>query len=181
MKRLSNEELMDYLDGALSESQRAGVEAHLATCADDAQLLADLRMAQSALREWDAHEAVLEASQPSRGDFWVKVREQLPLEEKRVASPGLLSKMAAWFFPTQSPMQMSLRGGAIAVAVAIIAMLATWFGPQQTQYRVTAQKPTPARQLSPQERAEIQSRQAPRRDGAVSRGAVDSADSADRE
>ena len=175
MKQLSNEELMDYMDGALGEARQAEVEAHLASCPADAQLLSDLRMAQVALVEWDAHELQMEAARPNRGDFWVKVREQLPLEEKRTMS--LASRIGAWLWPANSPVMR----GAIAAIVAILALLATWLGPMQTQHRVQAGPNAATRVLTPEEKAAINSRQAPRRDGVVAPGSVDRADSADRE
>ena len=56
MKRLSNNDVMDYLDGALSPQRQTEIEAHLQSNAEDAELVNDLKMAQMALVEWDKSE-----------------------------------------------------------------------------------------------------------------------------
>ena len=62
---------MDYLDGTLAPERVAAVEAHLAADAEDAQLLADLKLAQSTLHEM-AQEPIR-----TRDDFWQKVKAEL--------------------------------------------------------------------------------------------------------
>jgi len=168
MKRLSDLEMMDYLDGTLSPERVSAVEAHLAAHAEDAELLADLKMARATLHE-------LEAAEPVRAgdDFWLKVRAQLP--EERKASQGILAQLGSWLWPSNSPMGMSLR---VAVMAALLAMLATWFGPGQTQYPTMAGTQA-VPQLSRDQKANIDTRVPGKRDTKPVPGAVDSSDRAD--
>jgi anti-sigma factor RsiW len=164
MKRLSDTEMVDYMDGTLSPEKAAAVEAHLAQHSGDAQLLADLKEAQAALY-------ALEAAEPVRAsdDFWLKVRAELPQE--RVAKKSLMAQVGAWLWPSQSPMGMSLRVAAVA---ALLAMFATIFGPAQTQPTVMAKKNAPALQLSPQQKADIEARTPAARDAELIPGAAKS-------
>ena len=152
MKRLSDTEMMDYLDGALSPEKAAAVEAHLASSAEDAQLLADLRMAQATLHEMAEAEPIRASD-----DFWLKVREQLPeratqpaTERSAAPTKGLMAQIGAWLWPSQSPMGMSLRVG--AVVAAILAMLMTMFGPGQIRQPTIATAPTPKALTTDQQR-----------------------------
>jgi len=168
MKRLSDLEMMDYLDGTLSPERVSAVEAHLASHAEDAELLADLKMARATLHE-------LEASEPVRAsdDFWLKVREQLPAERK--SSKSILAQLGSWLWPSNSPMGMSLR---VAVMAALLAMFATWFGPGQTQQPIVA-GPVAVKRLSPEQKADIASRAPSKRDTKPVAGAADSSDGVD--
>ena len=139
MKRLSDTEMMDYLDGTLAPEKAAAVEAHLASSAEDAQLLADLRMAQATLHEMAEAEPIRASD-----DFWLKVREQLPervAQSSAAPAKGLMAQIGAWLWPSNSPMGMSLRVG--AVVAAILAMLMTMFGPGQIRQPTVAIAPTP--------------------------------------
>ena len=170
MKRLSDLEMMDYLDGTLAPERLAAVEAHLAGNAEDAQLLADLKMAQSTLHEMSAEP--IQASD----DFWQKVRVELPQPRKAAPSKSLMSQVGAWLWPSQSPMGMSMR---VAVLAAFLAMMATWFGPNQVQRPIQAVKSQ--KQLTAQEKAEAGSRVPPKRSDKPQPGAVDSSEGAERE
>ena len=170
MKRLSDLEMMDYLDGTLAPERRAAVEAHLASNAEDAQLLADLKLAQSTLHEMSAEP--IQASD----DFWQKVRAELPQPRKAAPSKSLLAQVGSWLWPTQSPMGMSLR---VAVLAAFLAMMATWFGPNQVQRPIQA-GPS-ASEMTQQQKDDLGSRVPPKRDTKPLPGAVDSSEGAERE
>ncbi|HEX8832609.1 MAG TPA: zf-HC2 domain-containing protein [Abditibacteriaceae bacterium] len=118
MKKLSNEDLMDYLDGTLDPARLAKVEAHLAANADDAVLVADMKMAMGALNEWNEAEPVKVSP-----DFWVKVREQLPEHPTRSPLRALGAQLGAWLWPAHSPLRLSTRVAALAVFVAMAAAL----------------------------------------------------------
>ncbi len=167
MKRLSDLEMMDYLDGTLAPERLAAVQAHLAGSAEDAQLLADLKLAQSTLHEMSAAEPIRAGD-----DFWHKVRAELPQPRRSAPAKSLVAQLGSWLWPSQSPLGMSLR---VAVLAAFLAMMATWFGPGQTQIVATPA----ARQFTPQQKAALDSRVPPRRDAKPLPGAAGSGESAD--
>lgn len=167
MKRLSDLEMMDYLDGTLAPERLAAVETHLAQNAEDAQLLADLKMAQSTLHEM-AQEPIR-----ARDDFWQKVSAELPKDRKPAKS--LMAQIGSWLWPTQSTVGMSLR---VAVLAAFLAMLATWFGPSQIRPTGMANDPAnPA--LSVQQKADLEGRVPPKRDAKPLPGAGSSSTGAE--
>src|SRR5687768_5045557 len=98
MKRLNNNEIMDYIDGTLSPERRAAVEAHLLENEEDAQLVADLKMATAELREWDASEPVHVGE-----DFWPKLRDKLPERPNRSPLRALTMQLGELFRPSRSP------------------------------------------------------------------------------
>jgi anti-sigma factor RsiW len=114
MKKLSNDTLMDYLDGTLDTARRAEVEAHLAVNPEDAALVADMKAAVSALQEWDKAEPVAVSN-----DFWIGVRNQLPDKPGRNPLRTLGTQIGQWLWPAQSPLRLSTRIAAIAVFVAL--------------------------------------------------------------
>ena len=80
MNRLSNDQIMDYLDSALSPSEMARVEKHLKTNAEDAELVSELRFAMGAAKEWHQSEP-LQVSE----NFWPKLRDNLGPAPRRSA------------------------------------------------------------------------------------------------
>ncbi|BCM89887.1 hypothetical protein IAD21_01737 [Abditibacteriota bacterium] len=82
MTRLSNEQIMDFLDGTLSPEEMARIESHLDSNADDRELVEELRFATQSLREFNVAEY---GSEPMRvGDsFWPELREKLGPAPKR--------------------------------------------------------------------------------------------------
>lgn len=133
MMKVSTEDLMDYMDGTLDGARLAAVEEHLRTHAEDAEMIASMKMAQEALGSWDEEEPV-EVSP----DFWVKVREQLPEQPQRSWFRGSLKQVGAWLWPTHSPARLSLRVG---VAAAVLALGAYFFAPEQTRQTAEALPP----------------------------------------
>jgi len=164
MKRLSDLEMMDYLDGTLAPERLAAVQAHLASNAEDAQLLADLQMAQSTLYEMVEAEPIRASD-----DFWQKVRVELPQPRKSAPSKSLLAQIGGWLWPAQSPMGMSLR---VAVLAAFLAMMATWLGPGQVQLQSMADPK--ADPMTEQQKAQRDVRFPPKRDAKPLPGAVNS-------
>ena len=125
MKRLSNEQIMDYLDGTLSAAERTRVEAHLDANAEDAATVRELQFAMNAAHAWHAGDEMRVSEK-----FWPALRDNLgPAPQRslwsRLVGPargGLVSKPAArWSF------------GA-ALAAIVIALGAMFFaGPNARQ------------------------------------------------
>jgi anti-sigma factor RsiW len=129
--KLDANEMMDYLDGTLDDARRAKVEAHLATDAEDRELVALMRASMSALHELDEREPVRASD-----DFWIKVRNGLPSSPPRRSFWAQLSG-ALWPQPSVSASRagLSLR---VAVVAGIIALMGVWFAPQQSQQTAVA-------------------------------------------
>lgn len=126
--KMTNELLMDYLDGTLDATRQSAVEAHLQSNAEDAALVAEMRLAQTVLQDWNAAEP-LRASD----DFWIKVRNQLPDKPGRVT---IGSRVLNWLWPQQaSGFALPARVAALALFVAMAVSL---FAPQDAQRPATA-------------------------------------------
>jgi anti-sigma factor RsiW len=125
--------MLDYADGKLEEPRLAAVKAHLQSHAEDAQLLADMKLAGAALRDWDAQ-------LPARAseNFWPQLREQLPPQPGR----SLLRQMG---FKGLALPSLRLSLGA-AIAAAVIAMIVFMSAPQQSVNPTSASDLTPADQ-----------------------------------
>ncbi|RYG58473.1 hypothetical protein EON80_27015, partial [bacterium] len=78
MTQLSNEQIMDYLDGTLSPSETARVEEHLKNNAEEAQMVNELRFAMGAAKEWHESEPLTVSD-----NFWPKLRDNLGPAPKR--------------------------------------------------------------------------------------------------
>ena len=72
--------LSEYIDGELDSSERAGLEAHLATCGQCFATLADLR-------EVVARAKSLEDREPTK-DLWAGIRAGLTQEREARLTPG---------------------------------------------------------------------------------------------
>jgi len=131
--KMTNELLMDYVDGTLDAARLAAVEAHLAKNAEDAEMVANMKMALGALHDWDAAEPV-KASE----NFWPRLREKLPAQPPRSAFRGAASRIGEWLWPSHSPLRLSTRVAAVAV---LIAMAFAMFSPKQATRRVVAVSP----------------------------------------
>ena len=166
MKRLSNNDIMDYLDGAFSPQRQSEIEAHLQSNEEDAELVNDLKMAQMALVEWDKSEPVRASD-----DFWIKVREQLPAQPQRSPIRGWLSQLGAALWPSYSPVKMTLRVAAVAALLALLSMFLT---PDQSKHVGVADTPA-TQQLTKQDRDNILNREPVKRPATTVRpGAVPS-------
>ena len=141
MTRLSNEQIMDYLDGTLSKEERARVESHLQANAEDAQLVNELRFAMSAAKDWHESETVRVSD-----NFWPTLRDNLgPAPSRGVLSS--LQKSWRQAFGTSPATRLSLGA---ATAAIVLAMGAFLFAPQ------SAQQPVVAESLSAQDLAFVE-------------------------
>ncbi len=129
MNRLSNEQIMDYLDGTLDTAQKSQVETHLAGHTEDAQLVAELRFALSAAKEWHASEP-MQVSE----NFWPTLRDNLGPAPKRSAWSQLKNQIAGAFGPSRAT---KLSFGA-AFAVIAIAGSALLFSPKNATHQAAA-------------------------------------------
>lgn len=134
MKRLNNDEIMDFLDGTLAPQRRAAIEQHLAQHEDDRLLVDEMRAALTAMHD-------LEEQDPIRAseNFWPKLRDKLPERAPRRLWTTQLAKL---FFPQNSRSMLPVRAAAI---VAVIALGALWFGPQQSTSPASAGLPPDAK------------------------------------
>ncbi|MDF2441268.1 MAG: hypothetical protein JWN98_2252 [Abditibacteriota bacterium] len=145
MKRLNNTEIIDYIDGTLSPERHAAVEAHLRENAEDAQIVADLKMATAELKEWDAAEPIRVGE-----DFWPKLRDKLPERPQRSPWRAWTMQLGEMLRPARSPMRLAISAAAVAAFLAIAASL---FTPEQIQPISQANS---TQQLTTEERAVIQ-------------------------
>ncbi len=129
--KLDPNEMMDYLDGTLDETCRAQIEAHLASDAEDRELVEIMRVSMQELHELDEREPVRASD-----DFWIKVRNGLPAKAPR---RSIWTQMAGWIWPqpglSQSRNGFSMRVAAVAI---VIALMGVWFAPKQSQQPVVA-------------------------------------------
>ena len=130
MNRLSNEQIMDYLDGTLSAAQRAEVESHLNNNDEDAATVRELQFAMSATQDWHAADELRVSD-----NFWPNLRDNLGPAPQRSWWSSLL-KGAIPSAP--SPKAKWGLGAAFAAIALAIAMGAMMFGPQSATNQVIA-------------------------------------------
>lgn len=126
--KISNEDLMNYVDGTLAQSQLPRVEEHLRTHPADAELVSEMKLAMQALHDWDAAEPVQVSE-----NFWPRLRDKLPASPRR----SLWRKVGELVWPSQSRLGISVRAAAVVIA-AILFMAASWFSPKQAVHTVSA-------------------------------------------
>ena len=136
MKRLSNEQIMDYLDGTLSAAERVQVEAHLRDSAEDAETVRELQFAMSAARDWHAEDE-LRVSE----NFWPQLRDNLGPAPKRSWWSSLLHGAAPSATPARAKWGLGAAFAAIALAIAMGAMM---LAPQSATTPVVATPMTSA-------------------------------------
>ncbi len=129
MNRLSNDQIMDYLDGTLSPTEASNVENHLKTHAEDAQMVAELRFAMGAAKEWHQSDP-LQVSE----NFWPKLRDNLGPAPKRSAWSQLKNQVASVFGPSRAA-KMSFGAALAVIAIAAGALL---FSPQNATNQAIA-------------------------------------------
>ncbi|HVF09528.1 MAG TPA: hypothetical protein VNA16_01925 [Abditibacteriaceae bacterium] len=142
MKKINDSEMMDYVDGTLDAARVVAVEEYLQSNAEDAQLVADMKLAMASLREWDEAEPVHVAP-----DFWPRLRDKLPDKPQRSWLRRTAAHFSSWAAPLHSPWRASVP---VAVIVVFIAMAAFLLGPKDSTRSSVA---TP---LSPAEKTFIQ-------------------------
>ncbi len=129
MKNLSNEQIMDYLDGSLDATEQARIETHLGQHAEDAQMVAELRFALGAVKEMHTSEP-MQVSE----NFWPKLRDNLGPAPKRSAWSQLKNQIAGAFGPSRAA---KLSFGA-ALAVIALAASALLFSPKNATQQALA-------------------------------------------
>ena len=132
--KVSTEDLTDYIDGTLDGARLAAVEEHLRTHAEDAEMIAAMKLSHEALTSWDEDEPVHVSP-----DFWIKVRDQLPAEPERSWFRRTAQQLGAALWPAHSPLRRSLHAGLVAAAIALAAL---FFAPQQDQRNAVANDDT---------------------------------------
>ena len=135
MKRLSNEQIMDYLDGTLNATERAQIETHLKTNAEDAATVRELQFALSATSD-------LRDAEPLRvsENFWPRLRDNLGPAPKRSWWSSLLKGAA----PQAAPRAKWGLGAAFAAIALALAMGAMMLAPQNASTPAVATDMTSA-------------------------------------
>ena len=121
MKRLSNEQIMDYLDGTLSAAERTQIESHLASHAEDAATVSELQFAMNAVQEFHANDEMRVSE-----NFWPNLRDNLGPCPKRSWWSSLLKGAA----PQAAPRAKWGLGAAFAAIALALAMGAMMMAPQ---------------------------------------------------
>lgn len=134
--KMTNEVLMDYVDGTLDAARLAQVEAHLRQNAEDAQMVSDMKMALGALHDWNESEPV-----HASANFWPALRDKLPAQPGRGGLGAMTSRAGEWLWPRRAPLRFSAGIAALAV---FIALAASFLSPQQAVHTVSAKDLTPA-------------------------------------
>ncbi|HVF85351.1 MAG TPA: hypothetical protein VM821_05185 [Abditibacteriaceae bacterium] len=128
--KITQDDMMNWVDGTLDVARREEVEEYLAQHREDAELLADMKDALNALHDWNTAEPV------AVGDnFWPRLREQLPERAGGQGVRGGVSRLAQWLWPQKKAWRIS--GAAAAFAVLAI-MLALNLAPENATPRVEA-------------------------------------------
>lgn len=128
--KITQDDMMSWVDGTLDGARRVEVDAYLQAHDEDAQLLADMKDAMSALHDWNAAEPVAVSD-----NFWPQLREKLPA---KAGSGWNISRLAQTLFPARG---WRLRAGA-AAAMVFVALGALFFAPKNSTHRVEAQPTT---------------------------------------
>lgn len=129
-KKLSEVEIMDYLDGTLDATRREEVAAYLHDHEDEAMEVADMKLAMSALKDFDESDPIRVSD-----DFWPKLRDKLPEQPKRSWVRSVTVQASAWLMPNRSPLRLSIGAAMVAMFLAMAVFLS---GPQQTVHHSEA-------------------------------------------
>jgi len=129
-KRLNEVDIMDYLDGTLDASRREEVAAYLRDHEDEAQEIADMKLAMGALKDYDESDPIRVSD-----NFWPSLRDKLPEAPERNWLKRVAGQASAWLVPNRSPLRLSIGAAMIAMFIAMAVLLS---GPQQTVQRVDA-------------------------------------------
>lgn len=119
--KMTNDDILDYVDGTLSPERMANMEAYLRSNSEEAMLARDMKEARAALLDWHESEPVRVSD-----DFWLKVRAQLPESGPR---QSFARKVGAWLWPSHSRSGLSLRVAGLAGLAALATLY--MFAPRQ--------------------------------------------------
>jgi len=129
--------LSEYIDGELDSTERAALEAHLATCGDCFATLADLRQVVARAKS-------LEDSPPAK-DLWVGIRAGLTAERRPGVSRDTTLSRRRFSFSVPQLLAASI---ALVLLSGGSAWLALRQGPTNTTEPFAVSRPTNARAAS---------------------------------
>lgn len=121
MMKLTEEMMVDYVDGTLSPVEQSKVETYLAAHPEEAELVEMIRFAMAETKNWNEAEP-LRASE----NFWPSLREKLGPPPQRSAWRKLVNQVNGLF--STSPAGRVSVG--VAVDAVIVFMGMSMFGPQ---------------------------------------------------
>jgi hypothetical protein len=126
MRHITNEGLIDYVDGKSSETEKAAVENHLATCKDCMELKQELQSLVYRLQEDASFEPPTDLVQWGINLFQPVIRSQAGGVPKFIASLVFDTFDQPMFAGTRRvgipPRQLLFRAGAVDIDVKIEAM-----------------------------------------------------------
>ncbi len=139
MTRLSNEQIMDFLDGTLSPQENARIESHLEHSPEDRELVDELRFATQSLHDFNTLEYGAEPLRVS-DNFWPELRGKLGPAPKR----GFFRQLSKSFngAGASKPAVRYSFGAAFAALALALGML--MFAPKNAQSPVVAGQMTQA-------------------------------------
>ena len=138
MKKISEDDMLAFVDGTLDADRAREVEEFLAHNEDEAPLAHDMKMALDALHDWDAAEPVAVSAA-----FWPELRDKLPAQPGRRGVRGLLAQWGL-VSPLGQPSRAVTFSARAAVVAAGVALLALFFAPQKATQRLEAEPFTAA-------------------------------------
>lgn len=127
MTRLSNEQIMDFLDGVLSPEEMARVESHLEHTPEDRELVDELRFATQSLHDFNVAEYGAEPVRVS-DNFWPELREKLGPAPKR----GFFRQLATSFNGAGASKPAVRYSFGAAFAALVLALGALMFAPKNS-------------------------------------------------
>ena len=136
MTRLSNEQIMDFLDGTLSPEEMARIESHLDSNTEDRELVEELRFATQSLHEFNVAEYGAEPMRVS-DNFWPELRGKLGPAPKRGFFRSLVKSLNG--AGAAKPAMRYSFGAAFAALVIAMGML--MFAPKNQQQQAVALTP----------------------------------------
>lgn len=133
MTRLSNEQIMDYLDGTLSPQEIARIESHLQASAEDRELVDELRFATQSLHEFNVAQYGAEPMRVSE-NFWPELRGKLGPAPKR----GFFSQLSRSLSGAGTKKPAVRYSFGAALAALVLAFGVFMFAPKNAQNPVVA-------------------------------------------
>ena len=141
MMKLSQDDMMRFVDGTLDESRAREVDEYIEYSKDDedARLLFEMREAVAVLREWDESEPVRASEK-----FWPSLRDQLPAAPPR---RSWLKRTFAGVSVGNGARRPALQLSGIAAAIAVaVALGISFFAPKNAQQSLQANEISPTAQ-----------------------------------
>ena len=136
MTRLSNEQIMDYLDGTLSPQEAARIESHLQASAEDRELVDELRFATQSLHDFNVAQYGAEPMRASE-NFWPELRGKLGPAPKR----GFFRQLSTSFNGAGARKPAVRYSFGAAFAALVLALGALFFAPKNATHQALALTP----------------------------------------